>query len=639
MLSPGRYYEHVPTELEANLRFRLALLDAAEGDRDVQAELWRMCKDDILFWIRAFVFQFNPSKAKQGGAATRHPFIPFPAQERVLIARPETHKAWRPHDRGLLWCYENDKTGVVEKSRWQGMSWLLLIVESWLLIFHDDVQVLNISRNEGSVDDGTKDSLYWKVRYIHDHLPTWMLGRVESVKLFFDHKRTNSQRTGTATTRKAGVGGRASWLSCDEFPEIDEGQIIREKTALTADCRIFVGTHLGVGTPFQMMCDPRLSPEIVRMRLHWTDNPEQYAGAYEFDPANPAVPILLDKNYKHPADYKFVLDGTPVGGPRPGVRSPWYDRKCVEIGDSRAIAMNLDISPEGAAKQFFDPLRVRHYMEEYCRNPIWVGDVQYDRAGKFERLVANKSGFTKVWVQPNGEGRFPAARYTVGVDISMGQGASNSCIAVINGDTSMKVLEFANSSTEPKDLARLAVAICDLFRDGEGGPAKMGWDSCGPTGNAFRNAVLALSFRNFCYDGEYEEQAGPVKALSKPGWYGDPDAKYNLIDDYKRALMSGTLIDRSQDCLEETLSFETDKGSRRVVHAKEMRNNDPTGARENHADLVIATGIAWMMAKEMAAGGKRSLAAISATIQPNTVEWLEALSVGTRSRDRSEVYT
>lgn len=646
-LSPADHHLTVPRDLRRNIAFRDDLLAAAENDAAVQRELWRMCRDDVLFWINAFMWQFDPSKHDIGA---KLPFITFPIQERLICARPETHGRWKPYDRGILWCYENNKTMACEKSRWQGASWTFIAVQVWLAGFHDNFQSLNVSRSEFAVDDGTKNSLFWKMRYIVERCPRWMFGNlspgkqakpddVETAKLYLHFRRTDSEITGEASTGKAGVGGRASVIFVDEFPEIERAQEIREKTALTANVRFFNGTHLGVGTPFHQMCDPRKSPEIVRYRMHWTDHPDQSRGLYEYDPANPGIPIIHDKDYKFPADYPFVLDGTPVGGPRPGVRSPWYDQKCLDLGDSRAIAMNLDISPEGAAKQFFDPLKVRLYMNEYCRNPVWTGHVVHGRDGSFESMMQEKNGPVKVWVQPNANGRLPPARYTVGVDISMGQGASNSCIAAIDGDRSLKVLEFADSATEPKDLARLTVAICHMLRDEQGNPARMGWDATGPTGNAFRDAVLKLGFRNFCMDGEGQETTGPVKVSNRPGWYGDMEAKYLLLDDYKRALFTGVLVDRSMACLEETLAFETDKGTRRLVHANELRQNDPTGARENHGDLVIATGIAWMLAKDMADGGKKSKAAMQAAIQPGTMEWMEALSAYSGQRDRSEVYT
>jgi len=422
-ISPGQWHLDVPRELGKNKEMRLKILDMAEGNPAVQRELCSMCKLDILFYINLFVYQFNPTERI---ASAIDPFITWPAQERLLMARPETHAKWQPYDRGILWCYENEETLVIEKSRWQGASWLQLIFQDWLCVFNPFVQVLNISRNEDAVDDGTKDSLFWKLRYMHDRLPRWMTGDIESMKLYFHFHKTDSEVTGTASTAKAGVGGRASLVNVDEFPEIEKAPEVRQKTAMTANCRIFTGTHLGVGTEFQRMCDPKQSPEIVRQRLHWTDNPTQNQGLYEFDSLNPSRPILHDKSFKYPDGFQFILDGTPTGGPRPGVRSPWYDKKAAGMGDDRAVAMNLDISPEGAAKQFFNGLKIRNIITECARSPLWVGEVVYDRQGRFESIYQDDNGRLKLWIQPMGNGRLPVSRYTMGTDISSGFGGKGS---------------------------------------------------------------------------------------------------------------------------------------------------------------------------------------------------------------------
>ncbi len=618
ILSPGNWNSHVDRGLEANLKQRAAIKKLADSDRQFQKRLVEWCRDDVLFYINLFVWQFNPSKRGQQAVM---PFITYPIQERVILARPETHAKFRPYDRGILWCYENDRTMVCEKSRWQGASWMFLIVQDWLCLFHPYVQTLNISRNEAAVDDGTKDSLFWKLRYMHDRLPLWMKGEIEDQKLYFHFHKTDSEATGTASTKRAGVGSRASVIFVDEFPEIERAQEVREKTAMTANCRFFNGTHLGVGTPFHVMCDPRQSPEIVRQRMHWTDNPEQNVGLYEYDKANPGRAIVHDKTFKYPDGFQFVLDGTPTGGPRPGVRSPWYDRKCVEIGDSRAVAMNLDISPEGAAKQFFDGLKIRNIIVESARPPLWTGDLVYDKRGKFEGLVPSSSGRLRLWMQPKGDGRMPAGPYCVGTDISAGTGATPSCIAGIDGRTSQKMLEYSNPFMVEAEFAKLVAAVCDWLRNVDGQGAYLVWDSSGQQGVKFEQEILALGYRNIYYNEDDMVHLRPGKTR-RPGWYGSNTQKYAMLKDYMLALYEGAMVERSEECLLETLLFEYDRKSNTVQHAGEARSNDPSGARQNHGDMVIATGLAWMLAKEMADGGRKSPAKVNGTFEPNTLGWL-----------------
>lgn len=625
MLSPGRYHEQVPRTLHENLAFRLKVLEAAEDGADVQQELRHMCREDILFHINTFVWQFNPSKSLEGGVQAVMPFITYPAQERLIVARPETHREFAPYDKGMLWCIENKKTGVCEKSRWQGASWICLIVEDWLAGHHEHVQILNISRNEDAVDDGTKDSLFWKLRYMHQMMPDWMFGPIEDTKLYFHFDRSESEITGTATTKKAGVGGRATWIVADEFPEIDQGQAIREKTALTADSRYFVGTHLGVGTTFEVMCDPKKSPEIVRMRLHWTDNPEQYAGAYEYNPKNPTKPILLDPGYKYPAGFQFVLDGSPVGGPRPGVRSPWYDRKCVEMGDSRAIAMNLDICPEGAARQFFNALKIREYISAVARDPVWTGDVDFDPAGRFRGLMQGAKGNFRLWVPPVGDGSsLPKSKFVMGIDVSAGTGATPSCFSVMDVNLSTMVAEYSNPHIEERPFAQLCVAVCSWLGD-----AKLAWDNSGQQGKKFETEILRLGYPYYFCDGENKAHLPGYKRplKPKPGWYSSVEQKYDVFKDLREAIYSRDAIIRSELCLLEAHLFEYDEKTGEVRHTGETRNNDPTGARKNHGDRLTSAALMWMLAKDMVEGGPLADNQPHGPA-PNTLEWLLALQAG-----------
>lgn len=588
-------------------------------------------RGELLLAHNCFAWQYNPSKALEGSAAV-HPFITYAAQERTIVARPETHTG--EFNRGILWCIENQKTGTLEKSRWQGASWFCLIVEDWLCGFHGHVKVLNISRNEDAVDDGTADSLFWKLRYMHEHLPDWLMGPIEDSKLYFRYEDTASENTGTATTRKAGVGGRATWIVADEFPEIDAGQAIREKTALTADSRLFVGTHLGVGTPFHIMCDPRLSPEIVHMRIHWTENPEQNAGWYRStpDPKRPFKPVECDPEYVYPPGFKFNLTGKPAGGPRPGIRSPWYDRKCVEIGDERAIAANLDINPEGAAKQFFDALAI-HNLIEKCTPPLWRGFIDCDPMGRFRKIEEDKDGPLSLWVRPVDDGqRLPRSIYTVGGDVSAGTGATPSCLAIIDARLGRKIGEYAYPLIEERPFAQLAVGLCRWLADASGNGAKFVWDMGGQQGVKFEKEVLGLGYTNLYYHGDELSHVMQRRATKRPGFYPrEGNSFYRVIKDYRDAVCTGALVDPSEPCLKETLLFEWDDKTREVAHSGAKHANDPSGARENHGDRVTATMLGWMLAKDYAVGGRKDVTAPTGP-EPNTLEWLMALQTQDEER-------
>jgi hypothetical protein len=161
-----------------------------------------------------------------------------------------------------------------------GASWMFLLFEDWLALFHDNVQAFNLSRSADAVDDNTRNSLFEKIRYVHAHLPGWMLRGAYDVKHFFGFPATESEIAGEASTGRSGSGGRASVVFVDEFPEIKEAQKVRQNTASIADTRFFNGTHLGVGTEFHDMVQ---TPELVHLQFHWTRHPDKNRRLYSWD--------------------------------------------------------------------------------------------------------------------------------------------------------------------------------------------------------------------------------------------------------------------------------------------------------------------------------------------------------------------
>jgi hypothetical protein len=625
MLSPANHHLLLSRDLKQNLRQRRALLKLAIDNPPVQRRLQQMCREDILFYIKFACWQYDVSKE---GALAVAPFITSPRQEELIVARPETHAHLDPYDRGVLYCLENGKTMACEKSRWQGASWLFMFVMGWHCGFHDHRGWICISRDEDAVDDDTANSLFWKLRYVLAHQPDWLMGKVKTPKLYFKFTRTGSEISGEASTAKAGVGGRGSAIFVDEFPEIQHGQQVREKTALTANSRFFVGTHLGAGTPFDQMCDARLSPEIVRQRLHWTDGLDyQRAGLYQADPDSPGMVRFLDKSYRHRSDYPFVLDGSPTGGPMPGVRSPWYDDKAKMIGDPRSVAQNLDIDVAGSAKQFFDPIQVRALVAA-CRPPVWEGEADFDRQGNLLGMHPERGGRLRLWVPPDGFGNLPAAHYCAGADIAAGTGATNSCFSAIDGGQSLVALEWADPRTDEKQFAALCVALCRWLKDKAGDGAYFGWDSSGQQGARFCIAMAEIGYGNIYYNEDDVIKHTSIRRERRPGWFGGNDQRFNALKDYRNALYDRTLADRSERCLKETLLFEVGKNGE-VKHSSETRTNDPTGAKKNHGDMVISRIIAWMLAKELAAGGRRAVYKEEAVL-PGSLEWLLKLEEGQR---------
>lgn len=572
----------------ANLNYRRELIDRGERDEKFRIGVIDRCKDDFLFFVGSFIWTFNPLKA---GGTQACPFIPWECQKRAALKVPgEPWPGEMPadvDDAGLLWCIDKGQSLLIEKSRDMGISWLCLLVFDWRFLFKPYQKFLCISRNEAAVEDEDPDSLFWKLDWVHTHLPGWLCPDIRRRKRFFGNDRLGSTITGQASTGLAGVGGRATAMLIDEFSLIKEDREVRQRTASTTNCRIFNGTHAGMDTEFYALSQ---QPEVHKLNVHWTQHPEKIKGLYKSGP----VIEVLDKGFDYGSDFNFIMDGSPVGGPRPGIRSPWYDAKCTDIGSTRGVAMDLDINPSGSVSQFFEPLVISDLIRHFCTDPYWEGDVTYDReTGRKPELQRKATGPLRLWVQPDVEGKFSQGRYGAGADISMGTGASNSCLSLGNADTGEKILEYANSRIAPDDFAALCIAVLMLFKDSNGDPPLLCWENRGP-GVRFTVRLKELGYHRFYYETNEKKLVGKRIEATEPGWNPLNTAKLSLLEVYRQSLVKRLFLNRSESALTELLVWKYSKDGY-PVWGRASPSEDGSGARDNHGDQTIADALCLKM--------------------------------------------
>lgn len=610
MLSAGMHHKRIPKDRKRNLEWRKYILQEADNNPSVRQQLIQACREDILFYINTFVWQHNPKKkGREVG-----PFISWDFQDRTLTSRD-------PKKPGILWCIEHGEDVVIEKSRDMGASWLCLIAFEWLWHFHDDQNFIVISRNEDAVDKkGTPSSLFWKLDHILKNQPAWLLpkgwdwgNKKCRMDLQFINPENRSVITGEASgTGKAGVGGRATAMFLDEFSQVTEDRETLHRTADTTDCRIFNGTHVGLGTAFYKLT---IKPDIKKVVMHWSEHPDKGAGAYHWE-ADSAKVVPHDPAYKYPADFVFDTSGRPTGGPFPGVRSPWYDAQSKRRGSEREIAMDLDIDARGSVSTFFDALMINQLKLAHGSPPFWRGDLHYDEeTGKPKELVSHAEGQVKLWMVPSPGMAFNPGRYAAGADISWGVGATPSCFSAVNVDTGVKVLEFVTSRHPPEKFAAYCVALCRMLKGHDGDGALFCWEAAGP-GLQFGKAVMALGYRRVYY--RIDEFDPDADRTSKPGWFPAPKHKMTILSDYRAALANGEMENRSLAALDETLLFKyNDRGD--IVHSEEASEDDPSGARINHADRVIADALAWKMCGEV--GGRQVVEETEKAAPVMSMQW------------------
>lgn len=579
------HYHLVPKDLEQNLRFRRSLLEDASRDPAMASQLRRMCGEDLLFYVNAFCWTYDPRAL--------HKVVPFVTyrefQDEAML--------------DLVDCVERGRDAAMPKSRDMGASWIGLTVFEWLWHFRPNLSFLLVSRNEDYVDKrGDSKSLFWKVDFIHQHQPNWLLpeGRWLLDKdpnrktLHLKNASNGSIMDGESTTGDAGRGDRRTAMFIDEHAAFETKDSFRilNATRDTTNCRVFNSTPQGANNGFFEVVH-KTNAKVLR--LHWSRHPVKARGLYTTDERTGKVKLLDDwrgrvevrekgakdvREVSFPQNYPFELDRE-----HPKLRSPWYDNECARCVSLQEIAQELDIDFLGSAFTFFDPKFIDVLKRRYAREPLSTGFLEFEPGGLTPiKFVEDSRGTLQLWF-PLGARERPQKdrRFVFGVDVSAGTGSSNSVVSVGDRDTGEKVARLKTPNMLPSNFADLTIALARWFND-----AFLCWDASGPTGQTFTKTVLDHGYGNIYYRRNEKKVTRDVTEV--PGYFLNPQARGFLLEDYRRKLDAHLFVNRSAEGLEECKQFvrQPDGG---VEHSSSINSTDPSGARSAHGDEVIADAL------------------------------------------------
>lgn len=554
---PTPFVELVPKEFHANLNFREAMILRGNQDPEFAAQLVEMCRQDMLFYINTFCYTYDPRKKP---AAI--PWITWEFQDECLM--------------DLDACIDEGQDAVIEKSRDMGASWMCLAVLEWRWHFHPRQSFLVVSRKEEYVDksDDPK-SLFWKIDFIHKYQPPWLLpsgfelgaDNPNRVKLGIHNHDNDSTIDGESTNGDVARGDRRTAIFLDEFASVENGWGVNAATADATNCRIKNSTPKGCANAFY---EDRCNPSTRVYRLHWTLHPEKAAGLYFDDKGKP--------------------------------RSPWYDREVSRRGSPIEIAQELDIDYHGSDSNFFDAIVIDEHVTRYSLTPYWIGEATYDELGRDCHLYEKEKGCLELWVFPDERMRIASSEYVIAADISNGTGASNSALSIGDKITGQKVAQFISPHVRPEQLAVLAVSLGRLFCNHEGHEALLIWESNGP-GRNFGDRVLELGYSNIWL--RRRDEGFDKRVSDIPGFASTQASKLSLLGEYRRLLATGKFINRSRRAVEECRSYIHSPTSG-VKHSRSETNPDPSGARDNHGDIVIADALLARLLNEAVIAAKPS---------------------------------
>lgn len=533
-----------PKDFLGNLEFRKLLYRLGKDPAD-RAGLLELCRRDVLFFFNCFLWTYNP-RIKKGPK-----WLPF--------------LTWEFQDKAILKIVQHIEDGehlAIEKSRDMGATVMILGVMLWRVLFHDDEVFLLGSNKQETVDKaGNHKALFQKLDSFIERLPQWMSWPIDlgdddcRTKNNLRMKATGGAFDGEATVANFGRGDRRTAVMLDEFAEWLEGY--RALTAVydVTDCVIANSTHQGSQTAFYDACCQKWE----KLTLHWTQHPLKARGLY----------------------YK---DGKP--------RSPWYDKQC-KVRLPKAVKQEIDIDVQGAAGQFFDPVRIAQLVTKarsVFRVPVHTGKIHFDRHSLTPQIWEEDiDGPYKLWFRMGPTIDVPEHKYVISGDVSLGTGNSNSVAAIWDIVTLERIGEFVSRTTSPSAFGEIMVMLSRMFRD-----AIVIWDRLGP-GRATQKRMIDVGFRNLWYPPKNPDDLTPKRSMA-PGFVLTPAHKKEVFEEYARALYFEECTNWSVQALEECLEFvETPNGP---SHSKAlMRAGNVDAEGENHGDFVIADTLAWHVLK------------------------------------------
>jgi hypothetical protein len=526
-----------------------------------------MCRESLPFFVNAFVWTFHQFDVENGKRKSADfadvPFITWEVQDDLY--------------EDFQYCLENGEDILVNKSRDMGASWCCTVFLHWLWLFRSDKpQLLELSRTEDYVDKaGNMKALFQKHDYINRWLPSWMVppgcmpGGKYRTKMHMFNVWNEACIDGESTTEHAASGDRRLVILLDEFAKVKNGKLMRSATRDAGLMRIVNSTVAGPGTEYSKW---KNSGQIKVFSLMWWDHPQKGKDRY-------------------PHEDKLTGEWS--------IRSPWYDHE-EEVRSPQEMAREIDAEDVESGDLFFKLANIERHIALFCQKPKsrhvidFKPNISNDSVKDLIRKRSHESYFCKkhgngplrVWVKLQ-NGRLDQTKtYIFGIDISKGQGASNSVVSIKCRETGMKVAEWRDANTPPYEFARVVVALA-LWVGGKNELPFLKWEKNGDPGLDFGRQIVVKMHYPFYYRTR-KRGTKTEKRTEAYGWQSTREAKGELLREYDRVLAHGGFINPSRFSLDEAKRYIYFPDGK--VGPADLVEEDAS-ARLTHGDCVIADAL------------------------------------------------
>lgn len=219
---------------------RLMGLRAAPPEMNLWAGAFEYYRNHPVNFINDWCDTYDPRNAGRGKPSYM-PFILFPRQVELV--------------QFLLGMLQGEESGLVEKARDMGATWLCAAFSVWLWRFYPGAAVGWGSRKEQLVDKlGDPDSIFEKMRIIIRRLPRefWPCGFIEAEHMAY--MRIINPETGATITGEAGDnigrGGRKLIYFKDESAHYERPEKIEASLSDNTRVQIDISSVNGLGNVF-----------------------------------------------------------------------------------------------------------------------------------------------------------------------------------------------------------------------------------------------------------------------------------------------------------------------------------------------------------------------------------------------------
>lgn len=411
-------------EFERRIRARNKLLD----DRKLQGMMMCHYRHNCIDWINDWCVTFDPRNV-----APVPRLLPF-----NLFQRQEDFVHF------VLGCLQDKESGLVEKCRDVGATWLCCAISVWLWLFHDGSVIGWGSLKEENIDArGNPKAIFPKIRQIIQYLPTWMLPvgfdpRMNMPYMKIINPANNSSIIGEAGDN-IGRGGRTTAYFKDESAHYEHPELIEAALGDNTDVQIDISSVNGSANVFyrRRMAGEVWSPGCKIARgmtrvfiFDWRDHPKKTQEWHDLREAKAEREGLLhifrqevDRDYAGSIDRVIIRQEWVQAAINAHIKLNW-PREGIPIAGQ-------DVADDGGDK---NALAIQHgRVITYCE--AWGGEA--DAAAQYAIPIALENGCREMFYDC----------------IGVGVGFRTECKHMVQENTLPKTLRVQpwDASAEPLD--------------------------------------------------------------------------------------------------------------------------------------------------------------------------------------------